>query len=172
MRKKTFYKIDGVEGNEYSDRINKRYYALARYRIWSLRLGCKGSNVEKMTEISLKARSPSAAPESVPRCYFEESVVASTELNKSNGGEEVFSKRKEFCTNYPLIADKKVVFIGDVVDPERQLDKNIAYIPNLRKWNGTIFQMLSKTEIHLREVVKFTVVLMWNGAAWVVVDKF
>ena len=59
-----------------------------------------------------------------------------------------------------------------MVDPERQLDKNIAYIPNLRKWNGTIFQMLSKTEIHLREVVKFTVVLMWNGAAWVVVDKF
>ena len=173
LRKKTFYRVDGVEGNEYPDRINKRYYALARYRIWSLRLGCKGSNVEKMTEVSLKTRAPSKPPESVPRCYFEESIVAKTDFNKSEGGAEaVVSKRKEYCTNYPLMADKKTVFIGDVVDPERQLEKNIAHIPNIRKWNGNLFQMVSKTEMHQREVVKLTVVLMWNGAGWVVVDKF
>jgi len=173
LRKKTFYRVDGVEGSEYPDRINKRYYALARYRIWNLRLGCKGSNVEKMTEVAMKARAPTRPPESIPRCYFEESVVARTDLNKAAGaGEEVVSKRKEFCTNYPLMADKKFVFIGDMVDPERQLDKNIPYIPNLRKWNGNLFQMVSKTELHQRELVKFTVVLMWNGSGWVVADKF
>ena len=173
LRKKTFYRVDGVEGSEYPDRINKRYYALARYRIWNLRLGCKGSNVEKVTEVAMKVRAPSRPPESVPRCYFEESVVARTDLNKAEGAaEEVVSKRKEFCTNYPLIADKKFVYIGDMVDPERQLDKNVPYIPNLRKWNGSIFQMVSKTELHQRDVVKFTVVLMWNGAGWVVADKF
>ena len=173
LRKKTFYRVDGVEGSEYPDRINKRYYALARYRIWNLRLGCKGSNVEKVTEVAMKVRAPSRPPESTPRCYFEESVVARTDLNKAEGAaEEVVSKRKEFCTNYPLIADKKFVYIGDMVDPERQLDKNVPYIPNLRKWNGNIFQMVSKTELHQRDVVKFTVVLMWNGAGWVVADKF
>ena len=173
LRKKTFYRVDGVEGSEFSDRINKRYYALARYRIWNLRLGCKGSNVEKVTEVAMKVRAPSRPPESTPRCYFEESVVARTDLNKAEGAaEEVVSKRKEFCTNYPLIADKKFVYIGDMVDPERQLDKNVPYIPNLRKWNGSIFQMVSKTELHQRDVVKFTVVLMWNGAGWVVADKF
>ena len=173
LRKKTFYRVDGVEGSEYPDRINKRYYALAKYRIWNLRLGCKGSNVEKMTEVAMKARAPTRPPESTPRCYFEESVVARTDLNKAEGAaEEVVSKRKEFCTNYPLIADKKFVYIGDMVDPERQLDKNVPYIPNLRKWNGSIFQMVSKTELHQRDVVKFTVVLMWNGSGWVVADKF
>ena len=45
LRKKTFYRVDGVEGSEYPDRINKRYYALAKYRIWNLRLGCKGSEL-------------------------------------------------------------------------------------------------------------------------------
>ena len=173
LRKKTFYRVDGVEGNEYSDRINKRYYALAKYRIWNLRLGCKGSNVEKMTEVAMKARAPTRPPESTPRCYFEESVVARTDLNRSEGGaEEVVSKRKEFCTNYPLIADKKFVYIGDMVDPERQLDKALPYNPKLRKWNGNIFQMVSKTELHQGDVVKFTVVLMWNGSGWVVADKF
>lgn len=173
LRKKTFYRVDGVEGNEFPDRINKRYYALARYRIWNLRLGCKGSNVETMTQVTLRAKAPSRPPESVPRCYFEESFVAKTDFSKSEGGgEAVVSKRKEYCTNYPLLADKKIVSIGDVVDPQRQLEKNIAYIPNLRKWSGGIFQMVSKTELHQREVVKFTVVLLWNGADWVVVDKF
>ena len=133
IRKKTFYRVDGVDGNEFPDRINKRYYALVRYRMWSLRLGCSGSSVEKNTEIKLKAGSPTRPPESMPRCYFEEIVVAKSEINLAEGGgESVVSKRKEFCTNYPLIADRRIVNVGDQVDPERQLDKNIPYIPNLR----------------------------------------
>jgi hypothetical protein len=173
IRKKTFYRVDGVDGNEFPDRINKRYYALVRYRMWSLRLGCSGSSVEKHTEIKLKAGSPTRPPESMPRCYFEEIVVAKSEINLAEGGgESVVSKRKEFCTNYPLIADRRIVNVGDQVDPERQLDKNIPYIPNLRKWNGNIFQLFSKTEMHLNDVVKFTVVVMWSKSGWVVVDKF
>ena len=173
IRKKTFYRVDGVDGNEFPDRINKRYYALVRYRMWSLRLGCSGSSVEKNTEIKLKAGLPTRPPESMPRCYFEEIVVAKSEIKLAEGGgESVVSKRKEFCTNYPLIADQRIVNVGDQVDPERQLDKNIPYIPNLRKWNGNIFQLFSKTEMHLNDVVKFTVVVMWSKSGWVVVDKF
>jgi hypothetical protein len=173
IRKKTFYRVDGVDGNEFPDRINKRYYALVRYRMWSLRLGCSGSSVEKNTEIKLKAGAPTRLPESMPRCYFEEIVVAKSEMKLAEGGSEsVVSKRKEFCTNYPLIADQRIVNVGDQVDPERQLDKNIPYIPNLRKWNGNIFQLFSKTEMHLNDVVKFTVVVMWSKSGWVVVDKF
>ena len=46
LRKKTFYRVDGVEGNDFPDRISKKYFALARYRIWSLRLSCRGSKVD------------------------------------------------------------------------------------------------------------------------------
>ena len=109
----------------------------------------------------------------MPRCYFEEVTEAKTDLNKAEGASEtVISKRKEICTNYPLMANKQNISVGDLVDPERELDKNIPYIPNLRQWNGNIFQLVSKTEMHMKEVVKFTVVLMWSGRGWVVVDKF
>jgi len=173
IRQRTFYKVDGVDGSEYSDRINKKYYALVKYRIWSLRLGCRGSSVAKSTQSKLKDSIPTSPPIVVPRCYFEESTIASTSISPSqDSGESVISTRKETCTNYPLIADTKEIHIGDAVDPERQLDKKNAYIPNLRKWNGNIFQMVSKTEIHHKEIMKLTVVLMWSGTEWVVVDKF
>ena len=173
IRQRTFYKVDGVDGSEYPDRISKRYFALVKYRIWSLRLGCQGSSVGAGAQAKLKDAVPSRPPESVPRCYFEESTVAKTSQDPAtNPGESMISRRKEVCTNYPLIASTKEIHRGDIVDPERQLDKNISYIPNLRKWNGGIFQMASKTEIHRDAVVKFTVVLMWNGSGWVVVDKF
>lgn len=173
IRQRTFYKVDGVDGNEYPDRISKRYFALVKYRIWSLRLGCRGSSVGANAQVKIKNTTPNAPPEAVPRCYFEESTVAKTSLDPSiNVGESMISRRKEVCTNYPLITSTKEIYQGDVVDPERQLDKNISYIPNLRKWNGGIFQMASKTEIHRNAIVKFTVVLMWSGSGWVVVDKF
>jgi hypothetical protein len=174
IRRRKFYRVDGVEGNEFSDRISKRYYALARYRIWSLRLGCRGSSVDPIVQIKLKrASTPNRPPEISARCYFKESVEAITQVGALAGASEnVVSKRKEICTNYPLMGDAKIVQIGDVVDPVRELEENISYIPNLRKWNGNIFQVVSKTEMHLREIVKFTVVLMWNGKAWVVADKF
>ena len=173
FRKKTFYRVDGVDGNEYPDRISKRYFSLVRYRIWSLRLGCKGSSVEQSTQAKMRAGTPTKPPETMPRCYFEEVTEAKTDLNKAEGASEtVISKRKEICTNYPLMANKQNISVGDLVDPERELDKNIPYIPNLRQWNGNIFQLVSKTEMHMKEVVKFTVVLMWSGRGWVVVDKF
>jgi len=173
IRQRTLYKVDGVDGNEYPDRISKRYFALVKYRIWSLRLGCQGSSVGANAQAKIKDTTPNAPPEAVPRCYFEESTVAKTSFDPTiNVGESMISRRKEVCTNYPLITSTKEIYQGDVVDPERQLDKNISYIPNLRKWNGGIFQMASKTEIHRNAIVKFTVVLMWSGSGWVVVDKF
>ena len=173
LRQRTFYKVDGVEGSEFPDRIHKKYFALVKYRIWSLRLGCQGSSVGTSAQEKFKDTAPARPPEAVPRCYFEESTVTKSSLESStNIGESVISRRKEVCTNYPLISSTKEIRKGEVVDPERQLDKNISYIPNLRKWNGGIFQMASKTEIHRDAVVKFTVVLMWSGSGWVVVDKF
>ena len=173
VRQRTFYTVDGVDGNEYPDRISKRYFALIRYRIWSLRLGCRGSSVTKNTQVKLKDASQTKPPEAVPRCYFEESTEATTLVGQSQStSESTVSRRKEVCTNYPLIADTKEIHVGDSVNPDKQLDKNIAYVPNLRKWNGNIFQMVSKTEMHRNAIVKFTVVFMWSGTGWVVVDKF
>jgi len=173
LRQRTFYKVDGVEGSEFPDRIHKKYFALVKYRIWSLRLGCQGSGVGTSVQEKFKDVAPARPPEVVPRCYFEESTVAKSSLEPSAKiGESVISRRKEVCTNYPLISSSKEIRKGEVVDPERQLDKNISYIPNLRKWNGGVFQMASKTEIHRDAIVKFTVVLMWNGSGWIVVDKF
>ena len=165
--------MDGVEGNESLDRINKRYFALVRYRIWSLRLGCRGSGVSKAAQAKLNGVLPNSPPEVVPRCYFEESTTSKSSVGEfEDAGQSVVSRRREICTNYPLITNTKEIHLSDVVDPAHQLDKNIAYVPNLRKWNGNIFQMVSKTEMHRNEIVKFTVVLMWSPSGWVVVDKF
>lgn len=173
IRRRTFYKIGGVEGNEYPDRISKQYYALAKYRIWNLRLGCRGSSVSLEIQAKLKNSYPSMPPEVSPRCYFEESTVSRISLDSTQiPGESLVSNRKEVCTNYPLLSNIKEIHRGDIVDPGRQMDSNISQIPNLRRWNGGIFQMASKSEMHRNNVVKFTVVLMWNGSGWAVVDKF
>jgi len=173
IRRRTFYKIGGVEGNEYPDRISKQYYALAKYRIWNLRLGCRGSSVPLEVQAKLKNSYPSAPPEVIPRCYFEESTVSRISLDGTQiPGESLVSNRKEVCTNYPLLSNVKEIRTGDIVDPGRQMDSNISHIPNLRRWNGGIFQMALKSEMHRNSVVKFTVVLMWNGSGWAVVDKF
>jgi hypothetical protein len=173
IKLRTFYKIDGVEGNDSPERFNKKYFSLAKYRIWSLRLGCKGSSVDKATQLKLRETFPSRPPEDVPRCYFEEKTVSAAKLDESEDFSDSFTTiRKEICTNYPLVADTNEIHVGDLVDPKHQLDKNYPYLPNLRKWNGNVFQMVSKSEIHRGEVIKFTVILMWSGNGWVVVDKF
>jgi len=175
LRKKTFYRVDGVEGNEFPNKISKKYFALVRYRIWNLRLGCRGSKVDQATQMGLLRKSiPNQPPESNSRCYVEdifESTIRTGE--KTNQGDSMVSKRREICTNFPLLTDSKAIRIGDVVDPDRDLEKNIAYIPSLRKFDGNIYQLVSKTEIHLDGVVRFTVVLLWvSNKGWVVVDKF
>lgn len=173
IKYRTFYKVDGVEGSEAPGRINKKYYSLLRYRIWSLRLGCKGSSVDKRTQLNLKDAHPVKPPEPVQRCYFEEHTVSTLSFNSAEElGDNLVRRRKEFCTNYPIAAESKDVQVGDLVDPKRYLDKSIPYIPNLRKWHGNVFQMISISEVHHKEVIKFTVVLMWSGSAWVAVDKF
>ena len=35
-----FYTVNGVYGSTEPDRINKRYYTLARYKIWQIRTSC------------------------------------------------------------------------------------------------------------------------------------
>ena len=175
LRKKTFYRVDGVEGNDFPDRISKKYFALGRYRIWSLRLGCRGSKVDKSTQISLMQRVvPTQMPEPYERCY-EEAIFESSIKSEGSGGssDTSISKHRKICTNFPLLTDSKTIRIGDVVDPERELEKNIPYIPNLRKFEGNIYQLVSKTEMHLGGVTRFTVVLLWvSNKGWVVVDKF
>jgi hypothetical protein len=173
LRKKTFYRVDGVEGNDFPDRISKKYFALGRYRIWSLRLGCRGSGVSKAAQAKLNGVLPNRPPEVVLRCYFEEGITSKSSVGESeDAGQSLVSRRREVCTNYPLITNTKEIHLGDVVDPAHQLDKNNAYVFNLSKWNGNIFQMVSKTEMHRKEIVKFTVVFMWSPSGWVVVDKF
>jgi hypothetical protein len=43
----------------------------------------------------------------------------------------------------------------------------------LRKWKGNIYQLVSKTEMHLNQAVRFTLVTVRSGVnQWTVVDKF
>jgi len=174
LRKKTFYRVDGVEGNEHPDKISKKYFALARYRIWSLRLGCRGSKVDKATQMSLLHKPmPTQMPEPNSRCYIEDIFESSTRTGDKTTVESMVSRRREICTNFPLLSNSKTIRIGDVVDPEIDLEKNIPYIPSLRKFDGNIYQLVSKTEMHLGGVTRFTVVLLWvSNKGWVVVDKF
>ena len=175
LRKKTFYRVDGVEGNDFLDRISKKYFALARYRIWALRLSCRGSKVDQSTQISLMQKAmPTQMPEPYERCYEEAIFESSVKAEGSGASSDTsVSKHRKICTNFPLLSDSKIIRIGDVVDPERELEKNIPYIPNLRKFEGNIYQLVSKTEMHLGGVTRFTVVLLWvSNKGWVVVDKF
>lgn len=173
IKTRNFYKIFGVDGNDFPDRISKKYFSLVKYRIWSLRLGCKGSSVDKATEVRLNNVHHTQAPEVVARCYFEEETMSNSAIGvDGTSGDSVVSRRKEFCTNYPLVGDSKEMKIGDVVDPKLQVSQNLPSIPNLRRWQGNIFQLVSRTEMIQNDPVKFTIVLMWSGKGWVAVDKF
>jgi hypothetical protein len=173
LKNRPFFTIDGVVGNELPNEISKKFYALVKYRIWSLRLGCSGSRVMKSEEPRTSNGLPSRAPELIARCYFEEVSEIKTDAASTQNPTQGFkNSRREVCTNYPLANDGKVIEIGDVVDLEQHMDKKIPFIPNLRKWDGKIFQLVSKLEIHRKEYVRFTVVLMWDGNKFVVVDKF
>jgi len=173
IKHRNFYTIDGVVGNEEPDRISKKYFSYVRYKIWNLRLGCQGSNVDESIQNKLKETLPTLPPDTNTRCYFEEQIVTTSNLKNTEEYQDTFvSQRKEICTNYPLLSDAKRIRIGNLVDPKHQLDRNFTYIPNLRKWNGNIFQLATKTEIHKDEIVKFTLVLMWTARGWLVVDKF
>jgi hypothetical protein len=173
LKNRPFFTVDGVMGNELPNEISKKFYALVKYRIWSLRLGCSGSRVMKSEEPRSSQGLPSRPPELIARCYFEEvSEIKTDAVSTQNPTQGLKNTRREICTNYPLANDGRVIEIGDVVDLEQHMDKKIPFIPNLRKWDGKIFQLVSKLEMHRKEYVRFTVVLMWDGNKFVVVDKF
>jgi hypothetical protein len=174
LRRSRFYTVDGVEGNTYPGKISKSYYSLAKYRIWSIRFACQGSEVSpEVIKADLQA-SPNLPPTSTPRCYFEETVEAKTGIVQTNFiASDHKSTRKEICTNFPYADDKPFIRIGDQMSfSPRQLVSGVSNSA-FRKWKGNVYQLVSKTEMHLNQAVRFTLVTVRSGVnQWTVVDKF
>jgi hypothetical protein len=174
LRRSRFYTVDGVEGNTYPGKISKSYYSLAKYRIWSIRFACQGSEMSPdFIKADLQA-SPNLPPTSMPRCYFEETVEAKTGIVQTNFiASDHKSTRKEICTNFPYADDKPFIRIGDQMSfSPKQLISGVSNSA-FRKWKGNVYQLVSKTEMHLNQAVRFTLVTVRSGVnQWTVVDKF
>jgi hypothetical protein len=174
LRRSRFYTVAGVEGNTYPGKISKSYYSLAKYRIWSLRFACQGSEVSPDLIKAELQSTPNVPPIALPRCYFEETVEAKTGLHQANYlASDHKSTRKEICTNFPYADEKSVIRVGDQMSlSQRQLMNGVSSSA-LRKWKGNVYQLVSKTEIHLNQAVRFTLVTVRSGVnQWTVVDKF
>jgi len=173
IKRSTFYRIGSVDGNASQHKLSKSYYALAKYRIWTLRLACPGGEVEPAV-IREALQSPPSSPPVSTRCYFEEVFDAKagiTPFSQINGQQNF--KRREVCTNYPMAVDKPIVMVGDPINlTARDLAGNTGGL-GFRKWRGNIYQVSSRTEIHQNQAVRFTIVSARSGNnQWVVVDKF
>ena len=174
LRSNRFYTVDGVEGNSYPGKISKSYYSLAKYRIWSLRFACQGSEVARnVIEQDIRAV-PISSPLATPRCYFEETTEAKTSMQSAHYlANEHQSTRKEICTNFPYAQDKPFIRVGDQISLSSRDAKDGASYSALRRWKGNLYQMVSKTEMHLNQAVRFTLVTVRSGVnQWTVVDKF
>jgi len=174
LRRGRFYTVDGVEGNAYPGKISKSYYSLAKYRIWSLRFACQGSEVSPSLIKADFQTMPNLPPTALPRCYFEEIVEAKIGLHQTSYlASDHKSTRKEICTNFPYVDEKPFIRIGDQMSlSPRQLVSGVSNSA-LRKWKGNVYQLVSKTEMHLNQAVRFTLVTVRSGVnQWTVVDKF
>ena len=174
LKRNRFYTVDGVEGNTYPGKISKSYYSLAKYRIWALRFACQGSEVSRdFIKADLQA-SPNQPPSAMPRCYFEETVEAKTGYQQTQYlTSDHKSTRKEICTNFPYAQERPFIRIGEQLSLSPRDIKDGASHAALRKWKGNIYQLVSKTEMHLNQAVRFTLVTVRSGVnQWTVVDKF
>lgn len=174
LRRSRFYMVDGVEGNTYPGKISKSYYSLAKYRIWSLRFSCQGSEISRdLIKADLQA-SPNLPPSSTPRCYFEETTEAKAGFQQAGYlVSDHKSSRKEVCTNFPYAEERPMIRVGDQMSMSpRQIVSGVSNSA-FRKWKGNVYQLVSKTEMHLNQAVRFTLVTVRSGVnQWTVVDKF
>ena len=174
LKRNRFYTVDGVEGNASPDKISKSYYSLAKYRIWSVRFACQGSPVDaSLIQADLRAV-PNKPPEATPRCYFEEVTVAKAAISPVNLVQnDQTTTRKEICTNFPYVADRPFIRVGDQISFTSKDLQASQTRSSLRRWRGNVYQLISKTELIRNQAVRFTLVAVRSGSnQWVVVDKF
>ena len=174
LKRNRFYTVDGVEGNASPDKISKSYYSLAKYRIWSVRFACQGSPVDAgLIQADLRAV-PNKPPEAIPRCYFEEVTVAKAAISPVNLVQnDQTTTRKEICTNFPYVADRPFIRVGDQISFTSKDLQDSQTRSSLRRWRGNVYQLISKTELIRNQAVRFTLVAVRSGSnQWVVVDKF
>jgi hypothetical protein len=71
------------------------------------------------------------------------------------------------------VDEKPFIRVGDQMSMSpRHLVSGVSNSA-LRKWRGNVYQMVSKTEMHLNQAVRFTLVTVRSGVnQWTVVDKF
>jgi hypothetical protein len=143
LRSNRFYTVDGIEGNSYPAKISKSYYSLAKYRIWSLRFACQGSEVARNVLAEDLRAVPTSSPLASPRCYFEETVEAKTSLQQAHYlASNHQSTRKEICTNFPYATERPIIRVGDQISLSSRDAKDGASHLALRKWKGNIYKMV------------------------------
>ena len=175
LKRTTFHTVGGVEGNTTPNKISKSYYSLVKYRIWTLRLGCQGSevNADVVSEDRKRIAIPNQAPQET-RCYFEERVE--TKANSRSVqylNAEHTTVRRELCTNHPYITDRPFIRMGDQLNFAWGDVKTEPTLVGVRRWRGNLYQMIPKTEMHQNQAVRFTLVVARTSAnQWTVVDKF
>ena len=175
LKRTTFYTVGGVEGNTIPNKISKSYYSLVKYRIWTLRLGCQGSEVQAdvVSEDRRRVSIPNQAPQET-RCYFEERVETkanSKQVQYLNA--EHTTVRRELCTNHPYITDRPFIRMGDQLNFAWGDVKTEPTLVGVRRWRGNLYQMIPKTEMHQNQAVRFTLVVVRTSAnQWTVVDKY
>ena len=166
LKSRTFYTVDGVDGNEEPNRISKRFTAHVKMKIWQLRLNCPDSRFNdykpKMVDVSKHSM-----PKTEVRCYYKD-----THRVKQDGDDIVTkSDKSEVCTNQPLVTDIASIKTGNIVIPEQL--KPFYPIRGYRKWHNHIYQMAMVTEAHNGQAVGFVVVVVEREPGiWQVVDKF
>ena len=100
IKRRTFYTVSGVEGNTTPNQLNKSYYSLAKYRLWTSRFYCQGSEVDQqIVRNDLKAFLNQAPTET--RCYFKETTELKTNNRQALLNADQTFTRKETCTNHP-----------------------------------------------------------------------
>lgn len=166
LSRKTFYTVDGVEGNEEPGRLSKRFNALTKLKIWQLRLNCPDSrfNDYKAAPVDITKYSK---PLTEVRCYYKDvHRVEQTETDSTSK-----NTKTEVCTNQPTVSSIPSIKVGDIIVPAQA--KPFYPIRGTRKWHNHFYQMLSVTEAHNNQAVGFVVVVSErNPGIWQVVDKF
>lgn len=182
LQSKQFYRVNGIDGNLSRDHVDKRFYSLAKFRIWALRLGCQGGEVSHSSTLGMQNLIPKEAPLEVPRCYFEDVTQTNFSLSGKSQNELMQQlSRREICTNYPLNGGDDLtphdgngyVHIGDRLKIKKLSATGDGGISPIRRWRGNLYQMQFRTEIHSNQVMRFTVITAHEVAnQWVVIDKF
>jgi hypothetical protein len=177
---KTFYIVDGIAGSDNPKKINKKFFSLAKHRIWQLRTSCginfvSRNNFENIYKNSISQVNSEIPGEILPNVVCAFKSISNEKISNDNSATKIFSTTKsEICTNYRKNTSN-FLRVGDMFnDPLSLLDPNPYFTPGVKKYKNSIYLFRSVVEVHAGIAVQLSVVLMFNQRSknFIVVDLF